>query len=317
MKRNKIRAILLPSASSRSYSFSVPRVLIYFCIGTLLASWIVLGIGGYLGIRLYRDHLQLKKENTRLIQKRLELNSLRLSIENIQTYERLIRNSLDLQSQRAKGVGMGQGGMPSGKPPKTIPEKSQAKIPINPIVQTDSAAILEQAEALQDNLQELVEVMHERRQLLGHTPSLLPVEAKDYWISSGFGWRRSPFTGVREFHNGVDICARRGTPIVAPGNGWVAKMGYHKSKGKYLEISHGWGLITTYAHLLKFNVTRGQEVKRGQVIAYLGSTGRSTGSHLHYEIKINGKAVDPMRHIIRSKALDSRLCPLDPIGGDQ
>ncbi len=120
-------------------------------------------------------------------------------------------------------------------------------------------------------------------------------------MSSAFGWRRSPFTGEKEFHHGVDISARRNTPIIAPGNGRVIKTGYHTYRGKYLQISHGWGRITTFAHLSKLSVSENQVVKRGQVIAYMGSTGRATGSHLHYEIEIDGEVVNPMHHILNYK----------------
>ena len=157
--------------------------------------------------------------------------------------------------------------------------------------------MLDQARALQASLEGLVKIIRDRRQLLNRTPSILPVEAQDYRITSGFGWRRSPFTGLKEFHDGLDISAPMGTPIIAPGEGRVCQVGHDSQRGRYLQIDHGKLCITTYAHLSGFNVELGQEVKRGEIIAYMGDTGRSTGPHLHYEIEIKGKAVNPKQYI--------------------
>ena len=317
MKKNRISVIWLPSASSSSYLFFVPRLLICLLLGTLLVSWVMLGIGGYLGIRLHRDYLRLKEENIRLTQKKIELGSVRLSLDSIREYEDLIRNVLDLEREREEEVGTGQGGMPTDRTFYNVPEGNPASSTMALITSADSSAILEQAESLQESLHELVAIVRERRHFMETAPSIVPVKTNDYWISSGFGWRRSPFAGQKEFHDGLDISGRRGTPIIAPGSGRVIKKGNHRYRGKYLQISHGWGRITTYAHLSKFNVTQGQEIKRGQVIAFMGSSGRSTGPHLHYEIEIDGKVVNPMHYVLDSKTVESNWRPLNPIGGGQ
>ena len=277
----------------------------------------MLGIGGYFGIRLNRDYLRLKEENIRLTGKKMELDSLRLSLESIREYEEVIRNVLDLERQREEEVGTGQGGMPTDELSYNIPEQPVASSTTDPITSAEFSSMQEQAESLQESLHELVAMVRQRRHFLDTAPSIMPVKTKDYWISSGFGWRRSPFTGRKEFHDGLDISARRDTPIIAPGSGRVLKKGYHRYRGKYLQISHGWGRITTYAHLSKFNVTQGQEIKRGQVIAFMGSSGRSTGPHLHYEIEIDGKVVNPMHYVLDSKTVESNWRPLNPIGGGQ
>jgi murein DD-endopeptidase MepM/ murein hydrolase activator NlpD len=137
---------------------------------------------------------------------------------------------------------------------------------------------------------------------LDSTPSILPVAVEGYWFSSGFGWRRSPFTGLKEFHDGLDISSRKGTPIIAPAAGRVVKIAYHRYRGKYLQLDHGRQCITTFAHLSGFNVNHGQKVERGDVIAYMGSTGRSTGSHLHYKIEIMEKVVNPKHYILNARA---------------
>ena len=137
--------------------------------------------------------------------------------------------------------------------------------------------------------------------LLKAISGIVPVEGEDYWFSSGFGWRVNPFTGLDEYHKGLDICGQEGTPIIAPADGRVFAEAYDKYMGNYLHIDHGWGCTTSYAHLAGFSVTVGEEVSRGQIIGSMGSTGRTTGPHLHYSIAIKNKAVNPLDYILNNK----------------
>jgi murein DD-endopeptidase MepM/ murein hydrolase activator NlpD len=112
-------------------------------------------------------------------------------------------------------------------------------------------------------------------------------------VTSGFGWRRHPLFGFARFHKGVDLAAAWGTPIVAAVDGVVTYAGWHGGHGKYVAIAHGGGLATGYAHMSSIAVPAGTRVAQGQVIGYVGSTGLSTGPHLHYELYRNGEAIDP------------------------
>lgn len=113
-------------------------------------------------------------------------------------------------------------------------------------------------------------------------------------FTSGFGFRKSPFTGRPEFHEGIDIAARRGTPVFAPAEGTVERVGRRRGYGLQVFIAHGHGLLTSYAHLNKALVKAGQKVRKGQKIGIVGNTGRSTGPHLHYEVRMNGVPLDPL-----------------------
>lgn len=125
-----------------------------------------------------------------------------------------------------------------------------------------------------------------------HTPSILPVNGP---ISSPFGYRRNPFGGwSSEFHNGIDISCGYGTPVRSTADGVVTFAGWDGYWGYRVEVSHGYGVVTFYAHNSRITVRTGEEVKKGEVVAYSGSSGRSTGSHLHYTAYINGKVVDPL-----------------------
>jgi murein DD-endopeptidase MepM/ murein hydrolase activator NlpD len=144
-----------------------------------------------------------------------------------------------------------------------------------------------------ENRLDLVRSGVERRQALAAaTPSIWPVIG---WLSSPFGNRRDPFTGGPDFHPGLDISADYGEPVHATADGVVATAGPNGNYGNLVEVDHGFGITTRYGHLSRFGVTAGQAVHRGEVIGYVGSTGRSTSAHLHYEILLNGKLTNPMK----------------------
>ncbi len=128
---------------------------------------------------------------------------------------------------------------------------------------------------------------------LSHVPSIWPTHG---YITSGFGFRRHPITRKREFHYGYDIANRPYTTVVATADGVVSSVKWWGGYGNTIEINHGYGFATRYAHLARVYVKRGQRVKRGQKIAAMGSTGFVTGTHLHYEVRVLGRAVDPMNY---------------------
>lgn len=138
---------------------------------------------------------------------------------------------------------------------------------------------------------ELMDERVKRNQL----PTALPVEAQ--WNASGFGWRIDPFTGEQAMHEGIDFIAETGTPIVAAAAGIVVTSEFHPQYGNVIEIDHGNDLLTRYAHASKLLVKHGAIVKRGQKIAEVGSTGRSTGPHLHFEVRYKGAAQNPSRFL--------------------
>lgn len=127
--------------------------------------------------------------------------------------------------------------------------------------------------------------------LAAATPTMWPVAG---WLSSAFGTRTDPFNGSPDFHPGLDISANRGTPVFATANGRISSARYHGDYGNAVLIDHGFGIETRFAHLSGFAVRVGQDVRRGDVIGYVGSSGRATSSHLHYEILLNGRAVNPL-----------------------
>lgn len=135
-----------------------------------------------------------------------------------------------------------------------------------------------------------------RHALASATPSIWPIAG---WISSGFGNRRDPFSGEQDFHSGLDISADHGQQIQAPADGMVMGASDSGNYGNLITIDHGFGLSTRYGHLSRFAVMAGQRIRRGQIIGYVGSTGRSTSPHLHYEVLVNGQLTNPLNLLSR------------------
>lgn len=145
---------------------------------------------------------------------------------------------------------------------------------------------LDEIERLAENKAELIEAI----------PSIQPIKNQDLTrMASGYGYRTDPFTKKRRFHYGMDFIAKRGAPIYATGNGIIKRADNRSSGyGNHIRIDHGFGYVSLYAHLSKYNVRRGQKVKRGDIIGYVGNTGRSVGPHLHYEIFKDNKKINPL-----------------------
>jgi murein DD-endopeptidase MepM/ murein hydrolase activator NlpD len=146
------------------------------------------------------------------------------------------------------------------------------------------------------SLDEIQRLALDKEKLLAAIPSIQPIKNDDLKrMASGFGWRTDPFTKARRRHKGMDFSAPTGTPIFATSDGRITRAdGRSAGYGKHIRIDHGYGYLTLYAHLSDYNVRRGQRVKRGDVIGYVGNTGRSVAPHLHYEVRKDGVAVDPI-----------------------
>mgnify|MGYP002409417926 CR=1 FL=1 len=216
--------------------------------------------------------LQAKNmEIARLNEKTLEINDNLLAIASL---EKKITNILKIDSDKSTEVSRGTFSLQSLSPAQSI----------------------DQAAALVSNHMEIIEEYYDAsiqyEDKINRTPSLLPVNGP---ISSPFGYRRNPFgRWTSEFHNGIDIACNYATPVLATADGTVTFSGWDGYWGRRVQISHGFGIITFYAHNSKLTVKAGDKVKKGEIIAYSGNSGRSTGSHLHYTAYVNGELVDPL-----------------------
>lgn len=157
--------------------------------------------------------------------------------------------------------------------------------------------ILQKAIVVQSkSLDEIAVLAADKEKFLSSIPAIQPVRNKDLKrMASGFGYRTDPFTKVRKFHNGMDFTAPRGTPVYATGDGVVVRADNNSTGyGNHIRIDHGYGYLSLYAHLYKYNVKANQKVKRGDLIGYVGSTGRSEAPHLHYEVSKDEEHINPI-----------------------
>ena len=240
---------------------------------------------------LQKENAQQKRECTYLAQR---INQITKRMVELDEFDRKLKIMVNLKTSDDNSQFKGVGG---SDPILLDPKHAMAK--------THSELVRSMHRAL-DNLDHeialgkedkagLYKFLENQKMLLASTPSIRPAKG---WMSSGFGYRISPFTGQKEFHRGIDLATRMGAPIVAPADGVVLSIIRDHGYGKILTIKHGYGVITKYAHLKKALVKKGQYVKRGETIALVGNSGRSTGPHLHYEVHLNKVAVNPLRYIL-------------------
>ncbi|MDY0360222.1 MAG: peptidoglycan DD-metalloendopeptidase family protein [Desulforegulaceae bacterium] len=227
-----------------------------------------------------------------------EINLIREKLVKLDQLEEKIRIIADLGKKNDKnsddnGI-FGIGGI--------MPEPLDSRISLDNSHSSLVRDISENSDLLKDissvkieSMEELLGSLEAKRSMLASTPAIRPAKG---WITSPFGYRESPFTGKKEFHEGYDIANKHGTPIFAPADGIVSFVGKRGFLGNAVLLDHGHGIITKYGHLSEALVKAGQKVKRGQQIAKMGNTGRSTGPHLHYVIYLNGRPVNPEKYIL-------------------
>lgn len=155
--------------------------------------------------------------------------------------------------------------------------------------------LIKEIEVQSRSLDEIEKLAADKEDLLRAIPAIQPVQNKDLTrMASGYGMRMHPILKYRKMHHGMDFTAKKGTPIYATGDGKVIKASRGSGFGRVVYIDHGFGYITKYGHMSKFNTKKGRQVKRGDIIGYVGNSGLSSGSHLHYEVHKNGKPINPI-----------------------
>jgi len=261
-----------------------------------------------LTIFFFCDYIQVRKKGFELTQLRHEteeqrskiyffsskIEDLEKQLSRLKDFDRKIRIIANLEKgqETTSFVGMG------GASPSDVREKLRAEKDETGLVQqmrADVERLKSEAVSREESLSELEKLLQNKREMLTHTPSIWPVHG---WVTSGFGFRTNPFTGLTQMHEGLDISNREGTPVIAPADGIVSATGKDFTYGNVIVISHGFGIISRYNHLSKILVGAGQKVKRGEKVGEVGTTGKSTGPHLHYEVRVNGVPVNPTRYIL-------------------
>lgn len=308
--RNKYFTFLyIPSNNSEPRTLRVRRNFVYagvvaIAIGLGAATWAVCKYSG-----LIRDTYRLAKvtAHNEQLQEQLteftrEINVLQRQVAQNFDFQKKARLLANLEEMPDDVTEVGVGG-PDYAYFQTITHLDKDTRERVLGARADIEKLLRQARLQRESYGEIMASLEETNEKLRSTPSLRPVNVG--FISSRFGWRMDPVTGRRSRHRGIDFSARTGTPIFSTADGVVTFSGTWKTYGEVVEISHGLGYVTRYAHLQKRLVRKGQKVRRGDIIGRVGSSGKSTFSHLHYEVEKEGTRVDPMKFILYNAELPS------------
>ncbi len=303
--RKKISLMVLSNSGSSVRQFTIsPAFLRIFTLACLVALGIMAYDYYHLKVgsaRAVNNEARLSVQSDEIIRQRrqiqdfaTEISDLKSKLVELNNFEKKIRIIANIEKPDEQDSLFGVGG--------SIPEDLDSQIPLtqkhNSLLR-DMHEQVDQLRMASDNqdrgFQSLLRFLKEQQNLLASTPAIRPCQG---WTTSRFGYRKSPFTGRREFHKGYDIANREGTPISCTADGVVAYSGPKGLLGNMIVIDHGHGLVTRYGHLSKILVKRGQTVKRGDTLALMGNTGRSTGPHVHYEVHLNGIPVNPEKYML-------------------
>lgn len=301
MASKKSTILFVPGGSNKVRKINAPNGVIFFFVSIVFL--ITLGIGwlitDYRKIKTQIPELDyLKKENriqkTQLIALTQKIIQINRNMAKLQEFDRKLRVMTNLEPSDEHDQFLSLGGSNNNALKSDYQLEKVHKGLIHQMHK--SLENLETEIAVTSISQtELSDFLKEQKSILACTPSIKPAQG---WFSSGFGYRISPFTNRREFHKGLDIASRIGTPVIAPADGLVVFVGKEGNFGKMISVNHGYNLTTRYGHLHKYRVKKGQYVKRGQIIGEVGVSGRTTGPHLHYEVLLNGVPVNPLRYVL-------------------
>lgn len=314
------RKIVIPTAWIKAATFILAFVVLVFAAGLM----------DYFGLMLQSlENKKLKAENAQMLKQfqsvESKVSALENSLERVKTFTtklKLITNidAEDRVTQLSMGTKPAPGQaieeyepMDQRPPPEAIAAQDQQFTPPQqPNVQKGELAqeksssdysslvvridrAVKETQLKEQSVIELWENLSERQSLLNATPNIKPARG---WITSRFGYRLNPFTGKQAMHAGIDIAAAPGSPVYAPADGVVTFASYDESYGKLVSIDHGYGVSTRFGHNSQVYVHVGQKISKWDVIAAVGNTGRSTGPHLHYEVRIGGTPVDAMNFVL-------------------
>lgn len=289
MSRKFYTIFILPHANARFRKVQISKNFLL----TLSGIAIVL-----VGMSLLAPHLLLRARSQAEILSRLEAENRKLKQDNARFEASLSRigdqvNAIESAAGRiAKVVGIRE--LPFGRPAGGASPLGEANATPRAMLEEELGALQQRTKTLDLSFAEIHAAVEARLRALASTPSLLPVPGS---FSDRYGWRKDPFTGEREFHKGLDIVADSGTPVHAAADGLVTVAGRMAGYGKIVHLAHASGTATRYGHLSEILVRPGQRVHKGDVIGKVGSTGRSTGPHLHYEVLRAGRQVDPRKYL--------------------
>jgi murein DD-endopeptidase MepM/ murein hydrolase activator NlpD len=300
--QKKWSVMLVPNSPGRkvySFDFSTHTLWTLASVaGSLLVVALITVL--FLGHKWKQEKLaQMSNLQAEIQARDAELSELNREFSTLRELEDKLRTIAGLKPrERSKSDPKGGQGGPDEDAISSLPDFSPAEFEEEAAGPLSVQELLNGSLELRDSLSEVLYIFETQGAKLSSIPSINPVVYDEAWISSGFGYRADPMNGKRRFHEGCDIVAPRGTPVIATADGVVRFAGWRDGMGRMLEVEHGYGYVTVYAHNEKLLVKQGDQVHRGELIARVGSSGRSTGPHLHYEVRLNDRLVNPYNYVV-------------------
>ena len=300
MPKNFYTLLILPKKDSSAKKISLSSTLVkgvcIFVMGLIL--FVMYFSYDYIHIRREQAELKRLKMQTAEQKKQIEglvtkVDQFAVKMDDLRQFDKKIRIMANLVTGKDKEQLLGIGGPVSEENHLRSRMAADDKAMIAGIGR-QVEGLMDDALAREQSFADLLAYLKEKKSLLASTPSIWPVAG---WVTSEFGQRSSPFGGDREFHKAIDIATRIGKPIQAPADGIVAEVAFQNDVGQMIRIDHGHGISTFYGHLSTAAVRAGATVHKGDRIGYVGNTGRSTGSHLHYAVMLNGVSVNPRKYL--------------------
>jgi murein DD-endopeptidase MepM/ murein hydrolase activator NlpD len=299
MAKRFYTVLILPDATSSAQKFHINRSALTFVSSVVAVAILAFAFFVYQYVNMNVRLLELK----RLRQEAGERNVFAARVSQLEADLARMRD-LDRNLRTAAGLDkppvLAQGGAEAVSRVAMLDAVQQRTGRLVDWVNHDLASLGRDLVSQERSFKELKVYLEEKRSALASTPTISPVQGL---VTAGFGYRQSPFTGKREVHEGMDIAAPYGTPVIATADGVVSFAGPLASYGHVVFINHGHGFATFYAHNSRYAVKEGQAVRRGQIISYVGNSGRTTGPHVHYEVHVNGAIVNPLKYIVDTAGL--------------
>lgn len=294
--------LIVPDDSPKTRKLRVPQwiltraaaVLGVFVLGVLGAAVHYFQVVGEVteNKALRDENVQLRTDLKRIRERIAQISS---TLDRVERFDQKLR-AITLLSDPERHLAIGPVGMADSEDRDSPSARAMLSEAEDPQAMRNKLDTLTAEAARQEaSLQELQAYFEDQKSLLASTPSVWPVRG---WVTSDFGHRLDPFTAERIMHKGLDIATAHGTPVLSPSDATVIFAGIESGYGKVLVLDHGYGLKTRFAHLADAQVKVGDRVKRGDRIGSVGNTGRSTGPHLHYEVRVNGMPENPRKFIL-------------------
>ena len=301
---NRCTLIFIPQPQGSVHTLRLARWHLFLLLAAACMFFVNLGLLGFTIARVVQQHRELTSARTMLDSQAEQIEHFAAEMESLVGLETRVRDVVGLPPRRSAAQDTRQGGQGGqGGEEYTLYESSEL-LQLSSLVNGHTpgtrrlAALLGEARYRHQTFTELIDHVTREREQLAATPCIWPVDAPDAWISSGFGYRADPINGKRAFHDGIDVVGPVKCPVVATADGLVTFAGWEGGLGWVVTIDHGHGYKTRYGHNHKLLVKKGDRVRRGDVIGLEGSTGRTTGPHVHYEVIYSGKKVNPYRYMV-------------------